>query len=224
MKNCSSKRSPADEYPSSVCCDHRPALREIARGQSLVTQLRAVVLPALQADERCDLAAQMLEGILDCSRKAMSELQLLLPSSTSPDDDNDDHVDDKRRVRKISDDDDGCSSKAAEDQNAKPLRQHKRRRSGDSVSVETPVPHYDGHQWRKYGQKHINNAKHPRSYYRCTYMQEEKCKATKTVQQREVGLHYSNSNNYDRPVMYTVVYYGQHTCCKGPAADDDHGI
>ena len=36
------------------------------------------------------------------------------------------------------------------------------RRSDDSVPLETPVPHYDGRQWRKYGQKHINKAKHPR--------------------------------------------------------------
>uniref|UniRef100_A0A0E0MIY0 WRKY domain-containing protein n=1 Tax=Oryza punctata TaxID=4537 RepID=A0A0E0MIY0_ORYPU len=229
MKNSSNKRSlVADQYhPLSVCCDHRAALREIAMGQSLVTQLRAIVLPALQSDERCDLAAQMLEGILDCSRKAISELQLQLSSSASPHDD-DDHVDDKRRVRKIisssSDEDDHhCSRKAADDNGNKPLRQHKRRRFGDSVSLETPVPHYDGHQWRKYGQKHINNAKHPRSYYRCTYRQEEKCKATKTVQQRE-DLHNANSYNGDHPIMYTVVYYGQHTCCKGPASDDDHVV
>uniref|UniRef100_A0A0D9XNF2 WRKY domain-containing protein n=1 Tax=Leersia perrieri TaxID=77586 RepID=A0A0D9XNF2_9ORYZ len=212
---------------SSVnCCDHRAALSEIARGQSLVTQLRAIVLPALQSDERRDIAANMLEGILDCSRKAMSQLLLQL-SSDSPHDD-DDHADDKRRVRKIisssDEDDDHCSSKAADEkQNSKPLRQHKRRRFGDSVSLETPVPHYDGHQWRKYGQKHINNAKHPRSYYRCTYRQEEKCKATKTVQQRE-DLHYANSDNGDHPIMYTVVYYGQHTCCKGPVSADDHAV
>jgi hypothetical protein len=36
------------------------------------------------------------------------------------------------------------------------------RRYDDLVSLETPVPHYDGRQWRKYGQKHINKAKHPR--------------------------------------------------------------
>uniref|UniRef100_A0A0D9XWA2 WRKY domain-containing protein n=1 Tax=Leersia perrieri TaxID=77586 RepID=A0A0D9XWA2_9ORYZ len=227
MKN---KRSLVADQSRVSSVNFRAALSEIAREQSLVTQLRAIVLPALQSDERCDIAAHMLEGILDCSRKAISQLQLQLQlqlSSDSPHNDDDDHVDDERRVRKIvsSSDDDGCSSKAAdENQNAKPIRQHKRRRFGDSVSLETPVPHYDGHQWRKYGQKHINNAKHPRSYYRCTYRQEEKCKATKTVQQRE-ELHYANSNNGDHPIMYTVVYYGQHTCCKvGPASADDHAV
>jgi hypothetical protein len=37
-----------------------------------------------------------------------------------------------------------------------------RRLDDSAVSLETPVPHYDGRQWRKYGQKHINNTKHSR--------------------------------------------------------------
>jgi hypothetical protein len=45
-----------------------------------------------------------------------------------------------------------------------------------------------------------------RSYYRCTYKQEQDCKATKTVQQQD------DSTGTDHPVMYTVVYHGQHTC------------
>jgi hypothetical protein len=41
-----------------------------------VTQLRDIVLPALQqADERYELVAQMFQSILDCSSKAMAELQ-----------------------------------------------------------------------------------------------------------------------------------------------------
>lgn len=71
---------------------------------------------------------------------------------------------------------------------------------------------------------YLHQSELSRSYYRCTYRQEEKCKATKTVQQRE-DLHHANSYNGDHPIMYTVVYYGQHTCCKGPAAlADDHVV
>jgi hypothetical protein len=51
-----------------------------------------------------------------------------------------------------------------------------------------------------------------RSYYRCTYRQEQDCKATKTVQQKD------DSTGTDNPVMYTVVYHGQHTC------KDNNGI
>ncbi|CAN6339387.1 unnamed protein product [Urochloa humidicola] len=184
--------------PPSSPSDHRSAMEEIARGQSLVTQLRAIVLPALQADQRCELVAQMFQNILDCSSKAITELQLRHQSDARADDA---LVDDKKRVRRIASDD--C---VKEGTTANPHHLHKRRRSDDSVSLETPVPHYDGRQWRKYGQKHINKAKHPRSYYRCTYRQEQDCKATKTVQQQD------DSTGTDQPVMYTVVYHGQHTC------------
>lgn len=108
---------------SSLVCDHRPALKEIAREQSLVTQLRAIVLPSLQADERCELVAHIFESILDCSRKVMSELQQL-QSDTRADDLS---VDDKRRVRKISVD---CSMEEI----GKPHRQHKRRYVFDLIN------------------------------------------------------------------------------------------
>ncbi|TVU27259.1 hypothetical protein EJB05_29857, partial [Eragrostis curvula] len=189
-------QSPASDNPSCVC-DHRLVMKEISREQSLVTQLRAIVLPALQADERSELVAQMFQNILDCSSKAMAELQLHQSDDTL--------VDDKKRVRRMPD-----SFNKEED--VKPHHQHKRRRFADSVSLETPVPHYDGRQWRKYGQKHINKSKHPRSYYRCTYRQEQDCKATKTVQQQD------DSIGTDHPATYTVVYYGQHTC-KGNNGD-----
>jgi len=92
-------------------------MKEIARGQSLVTQLRAIVLPALQADQRCELVAQMFQNILDCSSKAITELQLQHQS------DDDALVDDKKRVRRISSDD--CTKE--EGATANPRHQHKRR-------------------------------------------------------------------------------------------------
>jgi hypothetical protein len=91
-------QSPACDDPSRVIPDHRSVMKGIAREQSLVTQLRALVLPALQADERSELVAQMFQSILDCSSKAMADLQLLHQS------DDDTLVDDKKRKRKIPDD------------------------------------------------------------------------------------------------------------------------
>ncbi|XP_044949110.1 transcription factor WRKY19-like [Hordeum vulgare subsp. vulgare] len=198
------------------CDDDRSAaaLREMAREQSLVTQLRAVVLPAIQlaGGERAEVVAQMFESILDCSAKAIAALKLLRLDHSQVDDEVllTAMVDDKTRVRKIVPGDGGKDG----DDNAKPLRrQRKRRRLGDdSVALETPVPHYDGHQWRKYGQKIINHTKHPRSYYKCTYKQEQDCKATKTVQQQQ---QQQDGGIEDEPVMYAVVYYGQHTCKPG---------
>jgi hypothetical protein len=54
-----------------------------------------------------------------------------------------------------------------------------------------------------------------RSYYKCTYKKEQDCEATKTVQQ------YQENAETDDPAMYTVVYFGQHTC--KPARNDTDG-
>ncbi|CAM0913904.1 unnamed protein product [Alopecurus aequalis] len=175
------------------------ALSEMTREQSLVTQLRAVMLPALQlaGGDRAEVVASMFQSILNCSAKAISELKLLRPDNRCRDDDA--TVDDKRRVRKIV---------AGPGDDAKPHRKRRSRLADDSLRLETPVPDYDGHQWRKYGQKLISNAKHPRSYYRCTYVREQGCRATKTVQQQQQEAGGAN----DDPAKYAVVYYGQHTC------------
>ncbi|KAJ7516129.1 hypothetical protein O6H91_22G044100 [Diphasiastrum complanatum] len=59
----------------------------------------------------------------------------------------------------------------------------------------------DGYAWRKYGQKDIQNSRHPRSYYRCTYRKELGCPATKHVQRLD-----------DDPSLLCVTYNGVHTC------------
>lgn len=113
-----------------VCDDNRSAaaLKEMAREQSLVTQLRAVVLPAIQlaGGERAEVVAQMFESILDCSAKAIAALKLL-PLDHSQVDDAvlpTAMVDDKTRVRKIVT---GDGEKDGDD-NAKPLRRQRKRR------------------------------------------------------------------------------------------------
>ncbi|KAI3517710.1 hypothetical protein L1887_16927 [Cichorium endivia] len=59
----------------------------------------------------------------------------------------------------------------------------------------------DGYSWRKYGQKDILGAKHPRGYYRCTNRQLQGCLATKHVQRTD-----------DNPNVFNVSYLGSHTC------------
>ncbi|KAJ7964892.1 putative WRKY transcription factor [Quillaja saponaria] len=66
---------------------------------------------------------------------------------------------------------------------------------------DTPTVIDDGHAWRKYGQKVILNAKHPRHYYRCTNKFDQGCKAIKHVQKMQ-----------DDPPLYRTAYYGHHTC------------
>ncbi|KAL0908097.1 hypothetical protein M5K25_022567 [Dendrobium thyrsiflorum] len=60
---------------------------------------------------------------------------------------------------------------------------------------------HDGYTWRKYGQKDILNAKHPRAYYRCTHRKKQGCLAMKQVQRSD-----------DNPSVLEITYIGTHTC------------
>ncbi|KAL8062853.1 hypothetical protein ABFX02_02G174100 [Erythranthe guttata] len=59
----------------------------------------------------------------------------------------------------------------------------------------------DGYNWRKYGQKVILGANHPRAYYRCTHRNTQGCLATKHVQKAD-----------EDPSVFEVVYSGKHSC------------
>ncbi|RCV27896.1 hypothetical protein SETIT_5G361800v2 [Setaria italica] len=65
----------------------------------------------------------------------------------------------------------------------------------------TPSPHKDGYQWRKYGQKKIQNCNFSRYYYRCN--RHRRCLAKKKVQQQDGSL---------LPPMFEVTYVNEHTC------------
>jgi len=72
-------------------------------------------------------------------------------------------------------------------------------RVGSIGGVEGPLE--DGYSWRKYGQKDILGAKHPRSYYRCTHRNSQGCLATKQVQRTD-----------EDSIVFDVTYQGAHTC------------
>ncbi|KAM1053319.1 hypothetical protein FF1_000820 [Malus domestica] len=61
----------------------------------------------------------------------------------------------------------------------------------------------DGYSWRKYGQKNILGANHPRGYYRCTHRGTQGCVATKQVQKSDTD-----------PTTFVLTYRGVHTCNK----------
>lgn len=187
----------------------------LRRQQQLVTQLRALVLPSLLRDnvggESAELAVQLFDDVIGCNTSAVSSLLRAGGSLFGAEP----AVDDKSLVRKkmlnraIS----PGEIRMKEEEQTRPVRSvatKRRRKDGKrSRSLVTNVPHYDGHQWRKYGQKNINGMQHSRSYYRCTY-KERNCSATKTVQEQD---HNRSSFSYgDETVKYTVVYYGHHTC------------
>ncbi|KAL5223436.1 hypothetical protein ABZP36_010075 [Zizania latifolia] len=66
----------------------------------------------------------------------------------------------------------------------------------------TAVPYEDGYQWRKYGQKKIQGTSFTRSYFRCTYRDDNGCQATKQIQQKDGS----------DPPMFQVTYTKEHTC------------
>ncbi|KAM5560823.1 WRKY DNA-binding transcription factor 70-like [Rosa sericea] len=78
---------------------------------------------------------------------------------------------------------------------------YKRRRTPYSWTRNTPDLVNDGHAWRKYGQKQILNATHPRNYFRCTHKYDQGCRATKQMQKVE-----------DYPSLFRTTYFGNHTC------------
>ncbi|KAM0861672.1 hypothetical protein ACQ4PT_045726 [Festuca glaucescens] len=82
----------------------------------------------------------------------------------------------------------------------------KTRRQVRVASVQDTAPLDDGLSWRKYGQKDILGAPYPRAYFRCTHRHTRGCQATKQVQ-RAAG----------DPLLFDVVYHGDHTCAQEPA-------
>ncbi|KAI4338938.1 hypothetical protein MLD38_023942 [Melastoma candidum] len=78
---------------------------------------------------------------------------------------------------------------------------YKRRCNGETWEKLSPTMSADDYQWRKYGQKSINNAAHPRNYLRCTHKANKGCMATKQVQKIS-----------EDPVTFRTIYQGRHTC------------
>ncbi|XP_062180962.1 transcription factor WRKY45-2-like [Phragmites australis] len=82
----------------------------------------------------------------------------------------------------------------------------RRRTQQSSVVMVTMKDMDDGHAWRKYGQKEIQNSKYPKAYFRCTHKYDQQCAAQRQVQRCE-----------EDPDTYRVTYIGVHTC-RDPAA------
>lgn len=87
-----------------------------------MTQLRAVVLPALETkadDGRAEIVAQLFGSILDCSRKVISALNSRYVGESPPDDD---EIVDKRRAKRKN-----SEGKKGDDQVKVKPHEHKRR-------------------------------------------------------------------------------------------------
>ncbi|RLN21674.1 uncharacterized protein C2845_PM07G25300 [Panicum miliaceum] len=87
----------------------------------------------------------------------------------------------------------------------------KSREEGVTRKEITPSPHKDGYQWRKYGQKKIQNCSFSRYYFKCN--RHRRCEAKKKVQQQDGGRGRL-------PPMFKVTYVNEHTCHELRAHDD----
>ncbi|XP_020575342.1 probable WRKY transcription factor 70 [Phalaenopsis equestris] len=156
------------------------AINSLSSGFEGLTKLRVLFLASSQSKPTSKtLAIGLLDKALSCITSALSELQAISPSSMN-----------------------AAAAPAIEDRNF--VTDPKKRKKTQSWTISTSVPHFDGHQWRKYGQKRILNSMYPRSYYKCTHHKDQGCPATKTIQQKE--------EKFFKPPKYTVSYNMQHTC------------
>ncbi|XP_076903468.1 putative WRKY transcription factor 41 [Bidens hawaiensis] len=153
--------------------EKRPLMNELTQGRELANQLKGH-LDKPMSPQACEF---LVEKILSSYEKALSMLNqesTHSASSYSPHD----HCNKKRKtMEKWSEQVKVCSGSM----------------------VEGPLS--DGYSWRKYGQKDILGANHPRAYYRCTHRNVQGCLATKQVQRSD-----------DDSSVFEVIYRGRHTC------------
>ncbi|TKY65664.1 WRKY transcription factor 70 [Spatholobus suberectus] len=171
----------------------RKAIEELVRGHGCAKRLRSVINGICEDGSSTPFAEQLLKEVL----MSFTNSLLILNNPTSKPHD---HVSDVQVWDSSKSEDSqesNCKSSAAKERRGC----YKRRRNEQTWEKESEAPIDDGHQWRKYGQKEILNAKYPRNYYRCTHKFDQSCQATKQVQRVQ-----------EDPILYKTTYYGHHTC------------
>lgn len=174
-------------------------INEIEHQKALVMELHECILPILDpCSGQAKLVQQLFQDIFSSSSKVISFLGLAGDSSEKQTN----LFRCKRKGGKNS-----RERRIMLEEEAKEIRNNRRKNAQHISSVVTQAPYFDGYQWRKYGQKWISKAMHSRSYYRCASSKGQGCLATKTVQQKE-------TNGVGTARLFDVHYYGQHTCTK----------
>lgn len=165
--------------------DKETLIAELTQGKEFVNRLKNQFDP-LASPEECDL---LLEKILSSLDKSLSILnwkgfnETKDPLSSCP------SIVDLGYLR-----DQGQNKKR------KKMQQWSKQVRICGTGVDS-FNHDDGYSWRKYGQKDILGAIHPRAYYRCTHRDTQGCLATKQVQKSK-----------EDPLVFEVTYKGMHSC------------
>ncbi|KAB2092060.1 hypothetical protein ES319_A02G003000v1 [Gossypium barbadense] len=171
----------------------KKAIEELVRGKELTKQLRDLLTKSLTDDGFVNSEDLVLK-ICDTFANTLSLLTNSNTTTTTAvadyyyyDDFND--VSQKPTINITSDgrksEDSGDSIKSPPSTHRDRRGSYKRRKCVDSRKKITSALVDDGYAWRKYGQKQILNANHPRSYFRCTHKTDQGCQATKQVQKLE---------------------------------------
>nr|WGV38231.1 WRKY [Loropetalum chinense var. rubrum]WGV38232.1 WRKY [Loropetalum chinense var. rubrum] len=171
---------------------------ELLRGREFTNQLQNILLgsnnkPLIQ--DELESAEDLISRILGSFNESLSRLN-------SGESDEVSQIPAKRSLcwdGGLKSEDSGESSKSSTLKDRRGC--YKRRRTSQSWATVTSTLIDDGHAWRKYGQKVILNAKHPRNYFRCTHKHDQGCQATKQVQKTE-----------EEPPRFRITYNGHHTC------------
>ncbi|KAK6943276.1 WRKY domain [Dillenia turbinata] len=170
----------------------RKLIEELVRGREFTNQLKNLLnnLTMNNNDDGSDAAGDLVAKILGSFSETLSILSTSEPDEVvkaSPCGED---------ARKSEDSGESCKSSLKDRRGC-----YKRRKTTDMYTKITRNLMDDGYAWRKYGQKVILNAKHPRNYYRCTHKIDQGCQATKQVQRTD-----------DEPPMFRTTYCGYHTC------------
>ncbi|GMY08391.1 putative WRKY transcription factor 70 [Fagus crenata] len=182
-------------WPQGQTNSREKVIKELVEGREFATQLKTMLHRPLELDASLLSAEDLVSKILTSFTQTLS----VLTSSESGEvhqnlavSHADSHCDDRRS------EDSGESRKRPAPKDRRGC--YKRRKTTQTWTIVSEATD-DGHAWRKYGQKEILNAKHPRSYFRCTRKHDQGCRATKQVQRME-----------NDPQMYQTTYIGHHTC------------
>ncbi|KAI3693421.1 hypothetical protein L6452_33256 [Arctium lappa] len=163
----------------------RPLINELTQGKELAYQLKNHLDKTMSA-QTCEF---LVEKILSSYEKALSMLNW---GSTF------DEISPRTQVSDPADSPHHCNKNVFKKRKTMAKWSEQVKVCSGSM-VEGPLS--DGYSWRKYGQKDILGANHPRAYYRCTHRNFQGCLATKQVQRSD-----------EDSSVFEVTYRGRHTC------------
>ncbi|KAL6132937.1 hypothetical protein ACLB2K_065174 [Fragaria x ananassa] len=205
-------------WPESVSSNRQRVMEELAQGREMANQLRGVLRSDVRSAE--GILTKILGSLtntllilngsqVDAKEELISQVQANSntsavtasgsgSASAGPVSSSWDVVHDDDMMKSEDSNEESCKSTETLKDRRGP---YKRKKTTHSWTKDTLDLVDDGHAWRKYGQKMIQNNKHPRNYFRCTHKFDQGCKATKHVQRIK-----------DEPQLFRTAYYGNHTC------------